>query len=667
MDTQTQDRTDTSTAGVEMNPGDNTGQELATTGGAMTQAQYRKAKTKKILEALHAKAQSYTPLLDAHGIAWEVFIAIIQQALLKVPSLLDCTTESFLAACMKCATDGLMPDGDEASITPFKKIATYVPGYKGMLKCAYAMQDGMGAKVYRDVDVDVVYEGEEALISYQKGTDPWLKFAPPLNRDIEKPVVAAYAVVRTNNGGIYIELIGQKELRKIAGVNKSTNGPRAMWGAQMDMKGPLRRLLKRTPKDQRLVTMLRHDEDAYIDNAAQLVDGDAVDIPNAALFDDTRHVPADEGKVTPQDVAGTDDEASEIVLAMQSDLMATETEEALDKVIAKVKKTAKSKISDADRALVLDGAEKLRAHRWPKQEPDQSHQADLEEGEGFANEHGEAVLTEADEGFVQVGDTQIAPGETHELTEADKQVIIAARQAPQGGGTGAPSNPAADAERKLGTEVGKKTIGETIYEVAPADRRMTPQEAILADPEEGVHFIEGISQNASGQVPYFNGDEQIIGWAKPDLDIPTRAAGAAPKAAPVSSGSPAGNQSAQITSQPEDRQDPAQANQGDDDDGYGEEEEQATAGADSTPIYYVRVSPTKDPVQYTDAVEWRDAMLFKINALRADVGPRWWEDNRQYVIDAMPTAKPQAGRVAVVAVSKHWPGAKEIVDNFGPF
>lgn len=688
-ETQTADTTQT-IAGAEMNDGSNEGKELTTgqaaPAGPKTEAQKRKEKAEKVIRELSIRAETYKPLLQAHGIAWEIFVAVLQQAFVKVPSLLDCSTASILEAAFKCAKDGLMPDGDEAALTPFKKTATYVPGYKGMLKMAYAMEDGSGQKVYKDVDVDVIYEGEEPMLAFRKGTDPSLTFTPPLNRDIEKPVMGAYAVIRTNNGGLFIEVIGQKELNKIASVNKSTNGPRGTWGAEMHKKGPLRRLMKKTPKDQRLVQMLSHDEEAYIPGGSAAVDGDSADIPHEALFDDTRHVADHDpktGEVLEGEIVQEGGEgqpvAHPVAAKIREDLAAAETEVQLDEVLANVKKTAKKVLPDEERALVLAFAEKLRSDKWPKEVEEEERPtttaADTGTGGAPAAEPAPASSETAppastdgqapkDSSPPKASEDTSGGGNDQgdDLTRAIDPAEVKAALAAAGGT--APS------------ETNSYTANPTLrkgHTMAPVERRLSPQEALL-DEEWGVHFKKGFTPNSSGQLPYFNKLGEIIGFAKDDLDIPWKEMNEGPEAKVAETA----EERAILTSPPPPPPPaspppppppPAAAPEpeGDDDGGYGAAEPEAEAAAPEGVRYLLKVKPTEPPREYIDPVEWRDALLYKINALNPTAGPLWWKDNKGFVEQAIATAKPQAGRVVLVAVTKNWPGAKDLVEQYGPF
>lgn len=686
---------------AEMNDGSTAGKELtvqhggsapAANDGPKTVAQQNKEKLQKVLAELAKRASDYEPLLRAHNIPFDVFTAILQQALIKVPFTLKCTTASILQACMRAAADGLFPDGDECALVPFKNgqtntyEATYVPGYKGMLKCAYAMHDGTGAKVYMDVDVDVIYEGEEGHFKVRKGTDPSLTFEPPLNRDINKKVVGAYAVVRTNNGGVFVEVIGEMELGKIANVSKAKGGPRGTWGAEMHKKGPLRRLLKRTPKDQRLARLMVHDEEAYLPGGLAEVEGDVNGIPDDKLFEDTAH------QVEDQRPRESDPDA---VARARADLMAAETEAQLDEVVELIGKASGAFTPETMEEL-LRNAQTLRMAKFGGAEggADQEFVA-----EGPTTVHDD--VQDAD--FVQEGhedDDAEAEG-LRAASEAQDRLdaeLAAARPTETDGAPSAPSEPATSASATPASTASPAASSSSPgssrppsggWKEAPAERRVSPAQAML---DGGVHFKEGIGQNGHGQIPYFNDDDEIVGWAKPDLDIPTRPMGGAPAAAereapststttttsraaasaepaaPAGTATTASRSEPQIRSTPEDRQEeppPVESA-----DAYGEEEEDGYGEETPKPaVFRLKVKPADPPREYADPVEWRDAIIYKMSSLKGNAAafPRWWGDNKEFVIEALQHDRKAAGRVIVTAVTYKLPGAAELVDQYGPF
>src|SRR5262245_45036533 len=71
------------------------------------------------------------------------------------PDILACSWQSVWLACMKACRDGLLPDGVEGAIVPFKSTANWIPMYQGLLR--RFRRSGQ----FRWVTANVVRQGEE--------------------------------------------------------------------------------------------------------------------------------------------------------------------------------------------------------------------------------------------------------------------------------------------------------------------------------------------------------------------------------------------------------------------------------------------------------------------------------------------------------------------------
>lgn len=67
-------------------------------------------------------------------ISVQYFCRVIQTAVNTNPELLNCNRKSFWQSAIKCATDGLLPDGREAAFVIFKNNVQYIPMYQGDFK-----------------------------------------------------------------------------------------------------------------------------------------------------------------------------------------------------------------------------------------------------------------------------------------------------------------------------------------------------------------------------------------------------------------------------------------------------------------------------------------------------------------------------------------------------
>ena len=85
----------------------------------------------------------------------EQFIRAVTTAAQINPEIQACTWQSVWDACMRACRDGLLPDGVDGAIVPYKSKAGWIPMYQGLLR--RFRRSGQ----FRWVKADVVREGEE--------------------------------------------------------------------------------------------------------------------------------------------------------------------------------------------------------------------------------------------------------------------------------------------------------------------------------------------------------------------------------------------------------------------------------------------------------------------------------------------------------------------------
>ncbi|MBM4438186.1 MAG: recombinase RecT, partial [Actinobacteria bacterium] len=77
-------------------------------------------------------------------------------------------------------------------------------------------------------------------------------------------VIAAYAVAKTKDGGIYREVMSVDEIEKIRNVSRAKDsGPWSQWYEEMARKTVLRRLMKRLPSSADLDSLVEADNETY--------------------------------------------------------------------------------------------------------------------------------------------------------------------------------------------------------------------------------------------------------------------------------------------------------------------------------------------------------------------------------------------------------------------
>jgi len=185
----------------------------------------------------------------------EKFVRVVMTAINTNPDLQKAERQSVLAAAMKCAQDGLMPDGREAALVTYGNKASYLPMIAGVL-----------TKVRRSgeletINAHVVYDKD--VWRYTLGDEERIEHEPYMEGDRGKPV-AVYAIAKTKDGGIYREVMSVAEIEQVRNVSRAkNNGPWVQWWGEMARKTVLRRLSKRLPMSTDLQQVFQRDDDHY--------------------------------------------------------------------------------------------------------------------------------------------------------------------------------------------------------------------------------------------------------------------------------------------------------------------------------------------------------------------------------------------------------------------
>mgnify|MGYP000851763550 FL=1 len=207
--------------------------------------------TKQTLVAMQGQIAAQLPA----SIKPEKFIGAVLVALKMNADLLGADKTTFYAACLKCAQDGLLPDGREAALVMFGGKVQYMPMIGGLLK--KVRNSGQVKKV----SVQVVHEND--LFDYELGGNDSLTHKPALT-DRGEPV-AAYAIAWLNDGTMLApEVMSVEEIEKVRKVSRSGDkGPWKQWWSEMARKTVFRRLAKSLPNAADLAQVFDHDNENY--------------------------------------------------------------------------------------------------------------------------------------------------------------------------------------------------------------------------------------------------------------------------------------------------------------------------------------------------------------------------------------------------------------------
>lgn len=200
----------------------------------------------------HRQAQ-FKAALPAH-IPAEKFIRTFITAAQINPELQACDKQSLMIALMRACNDGLLPDGVEGAIVPYKAKATWVPMYQGLIKLF------RNSGQFRHINTGLVYEGEE-FTHWIDETGEHFRHVPGENRDA-RYVRRVYATASTKDGGFFLVEMTMSEINKHKAQSRAArdDAPWKQWPEAMMRKTALRVLSKLLPKSSDLDQVMRRDE-----------------------------------------------------------------------------------------------------------------------------------------------------------------------------------------------------------------------------------------------------------------------------------------------------------------------------------------------------------------------------------------------------------------------
>jgi phage RecT family recombinase len=221
----------------------------------------------------------------------DLMLRFLMTELRRTPKLAECTDASLLGCLFHAAQLGLLPGSNLGLIhfVPFKKEATPVVGYKGLLQLA------TNSGFVKDAYSELVYSEDE--FGYRMGTDPEIRHARP-NINPEGKIIAAYAVAILASGVKHCLVMSIEQIHAVRDRSASyrawKNGyvNTCLWQEdgpdypEMVRKTPFRKMFKQLPASvfpplvqEALAAEDEHEFSRnpafYPLNGARVVDGEA--------------------------------------------------------------------------------------------------------------------------------------------------------------------------------------------------------------------------------------------------------------------------------------------------------------------------------------------------------------------------------------------------------
>lgn len=206
-------------------------------------------------EALDIYSPSLADALPDY-IPLQRFKRVVVTAVNQNPELARADRRSLFNSCVKCALDGLYPDGQEAVLLAFGNQVQYLPMIKGIRKRLRNSGEVLSAIA------EVVYRKDH--FRYVKGEDPRVEHEPPaLDQDRGDPI-GAYAIIRLLNGESVREVMGLHEIERVRAFSRNARGGGSPWETswgEMARKTVLRRCSKSAPTSADLDRLLGRDDE----------------------------------------------------------------------------------------------------------------------------------------------------------------------------------------------------------------------------------------------------------------------------------------------------------------------------------------------------------------------------------------------------------------------
>lgn len=189
----------------------------------------------------------------------EKFIRVAQTAIRQNPNLANpekVERTSLYAAFHDAAAKGLLPDGREGVIVPFKGKARFMPMIAGLMKLA------KNSGEIKSTGAEVVHE-KDTYEHWIDETGEHFKFVK--SRGDRGEMVLTFAFAMTKDGGLYFEEIDTEEMKAIESMSRADDSPwKGKFKTEMMKKSAYRRLLKyRVPSSTDIDETVRMDDDMY--------------------------------------------------------------------------------------------------------------------------------------------------------------------------------------------------------------------------------------------------------------------------------------------------------------------------------------------------------------------------------------------------------------------
>lgn len=192
----------------------------------------------------------------------ERFQAAFMTAAAGEPKIFQCSPQSIRTALLKCAADGLVPDGRQAALVPFRvkdgpMICQYIPMVQGIISRARELGDIEG------INAQPIYEKDHFI--WHQGDDEKIDHTPATLGKPRGEIIGAYAIFKVAGRIVHREVMDKDAIDKARAVSMAKNSPAwNNWYSEMARKTVIRRGAKYVPMSDKLRTLIERD-DEFVD------------------------------------------------------------------------------------------------------------------------------------------------------------------------------------------------------------------------------------------------------------------------------------------------------------------------------------------------------------------------------------------------------------------
>jgi recombination protein RecT len=208
----------------------------------------------KLVNEIETKVAERVKEVLPPNVSPERFIRVLLNAVMANPDLVEADRTSFYLAGLRCASDGLVPDGREATLTTRygrragRLLVSYQPMVTGVIK---RVKESAGVV---SLTAQVAYEGEQFQVVL--GDEERIIHIRDLDAPGNRDIIAAYCIFTLADGSKQREVMTRRQIDDVRAkaVGGGKSGPWSDWYDQMAIKSVVHRCAKRLPS---LDTVLR--------------------------------------------------------------------------------------------------------------------------------------------------------------------------------------------------------------------------------------------------------------------------------------------------------------------------------------------------------------------------------------------------------------------------